>query len=243
MLTLSHIPVRNTTRENLKKDLVKRVNEDSKTVLFFANTNLIVKSQAIAARFQNPDVFIVNDGIGVDIASWLVHGQKFKDNLNGTDFTPYFFDRSQPHKIYLIGSTIPDLEKASSFLINQLGQQVVGYCDGFEGIKNPDLINDINKAGADVVLVGMGNPLQETWILDHYTRLNAKLFMGVGALFVFLAGNKPRAPQWVRRCRLEWLFRMALEPKRLIKRYTVDIGYFLYLCLKNKSAVKQQDSK
>lgn len=242
MLKLSHIPVLNITRNTLKNTIIQRVEEGRKTLLFFANTNLIVKSQAIADRFHNPDVLIVNDGIGVEIANRLVHGQRFKDNLNGTDFTPYFFEENRSHKIYLVGSTTPDLEKTAYFLTHQLGQQVVGACDGFEDIKNPDLISNINASGAEVILVGMGNPLQETWILDNYQALNAKLFMGVGALFVFLAGNKPRAPEWVRQYRLEWLFRMLLEPKRLVKRYTIDIGYFLYLCLKNKSATKQKEA-
>ncbi|MGP1718127.1 MAG: WecB/TagA/CpsF family glycosyltransferase [Methylophilus sp.] len=239
MLNLSHIPVLNITRDTLKNTIMQRVGEGRKTLLFFANTNLIVKAQAIVSRLHSPDVMIVNDGIGVDIASWLVHGQRFKDNLNGTDFTPFYFEGNLQHKIYLIGSTTPDLEKAAFYFTHTLGQKIVGASDGFEDIKNPQLIDKINASGADVVLVGMGNPLQETWILDHYQALNAKLFMGVGALFVFLAGNKPRAPEWVRQYRLEWLFRMLLEPKRLVKRYTVDIVYFLYLCLKNKSATKQ----
>jgi beta-1,4-glucosyltransferase len=242
MVVLSHIPVLNITKDNLKTIILNKVAEGQKTILFFANTNFIVKTQPISNRLQSPDVLIVNDGIGVDIANLLVHGQKFKDNLNGTDFTPYFFNSSYQHKIYMIGSTKPDLEKAAAFLTNELGQQVVGYCDGFDGIKSPHLINNINASGADVVLVGMGNPLQEAWVLDNYQSINAKLFMGVGALFVFLAGNKPRAPQWVRKFRLEWLFRMLLEPKRLVKRYTIDIGYFLYLCLKNKHLPEQKDS-
>lgn len=242
MVVLSHIPVSNITKENLRSTLLNKAEVGQKTILFFANTNFIVKTQMIANRLHSPDVLIVNDGIGVDIANLLVHGHKFKDNLNGTDFTPYFFDCGNQHKIYLIGSTTPDLEKASSFLENQLGQQVVGYCDGFDGIRNPNLIDDINDSGAEVVLVGMGNPLQETWILNNYQSLNAKLFMGVGALFVFLAGNKPRAPEWVRALRLEWLFRMLLEPKRLVKRYTVDIVYFLYLCIKNKHSSQEKES-
>lgn len=242
MLNLSYIPILNLTRDELKTKVLNRVEEERKTILFFANTNLIVKAQALKHRLRNADVLIVNDGIGVDIASLLVHGQSFKDNLNGTDFTPFYFEKNRPHKIYLIGSTRPDLEKASYFLKDRLRQEVVGTSDGFEDIKKPDLIAKINASEAEVVLVGMGNPLQETWILDHYQLLNAKLFMGVGALFLFLAGNKPRAPQWVRRCKLEWLFRMLLEPKRLVKRYTIDIGYFLYLCLKNKNAQEQKES-
>lgn len=243
MLNLSHIPILNLNRKTLKNTILQRVEEGRKTLLFFANTNLIVKTQPIVNRLQNDDVMIVNDGIGVDIASWIIHGHKFKDNLNGTDFTPFYFEGNRKHKIYLVGSTLPDLEKTAYFLTHQLGQQVVGVCDGYQGIKDPDLIRKINSSEAEVVLVGMGNPLQEIWILDHYQELNAKLFMGVGALFLFLAGNKPRAPQWVRKFRMEWLFRMLLEPKRLAKRYTVDIGYFLYLCLKNKHSEQQKGSK
>lgn len=234
MMMLSKIPVLNLTKESLKDQILQRLAAKQKTVLFFANTNFIVKTQSIASRLQSPEVLIVNDGIGVDIAAMLVHGKRFQDNLNGTDFTPYFFTGAEESKIYLIGSTKPDLEKAALFFTTQLGQKVVGYSDGFNDIKNPGLIQKINDSGANVILVGMGNPLQEAWILDNCSRLHAQLFMGVGALFVFLAGNKPRAPEWIRRYRLEWLFRMLLEPRRLVKRYTIDIGHFLYLCLRNK---------
>lgn len=240
MHVLSNIPVLNFKKNQLKDILIARDQKGEKTALFFANTNFIVKTQHIASRLDHPDVHIVNDGIGVDIANWLVHGKRFEDNLNGTDFTPFYFENNRQHKIYLLGSTGPDLEKAAFYFTKTLGQKIVGSSDGFNDIKNPKLIDQINASGADVVLVGMGNPLQETWILDHYQSINAKLFMGVGALFVFLAGNKPRAPQWIRKFRLEWLFRMLLEPKRLAKRYTIDIGYFLYLCLKNKSAATKK---
>lgn len=233
MMHLSNIPVLNITRDELKQQIVARENSEQKSILLFANTNFIVKSQTIAAKLHASDVLIVNDGVGVDIAAKLLYGRTFKDNLNGTDFTPFYF-QGQHKKVLLLGSTLPDLEKAAWYLRNTLGQNVVGAYDGFSDIKNPNLINKINASGAEVILVGMGNPLQEQWILDNYAQLKANVFMGVGALFVFMAGNKPRAPEWIRTLRMEWLFRMLLEPKRLVKRYTIDIVYFLYLCLKNK---------
>jgi beta-1,4-glucosyltransferase len=124
------------------------------------------------------------------------------------------------------------LDKAAQYLSHELGQIVVGSCDGYEGVKNPNLIAQINASTADVVLVAMGNPMQEQWILNHYQALNAKLVSGVGALFDFWAGDKPRAPSWIQKIRMEWFYRLCLEPKRLFKRYTTDILVFLVFCFK-----------
>ena len=80
--------------------------------------------------------------------------------------------------------------------------------------------------------MAMGNPVQEEWILDNRQSLNANIVIGVGALFDFWAGDKPRAPRWVQRMRFEWFYRLCLEPRRLLRRYTVDIVRFLILCRK-----------
>lgn len=231
---LSRIPIFDTTRNDLREVIRQRSSQHQKSILFFANTNFVVKLQPFVEKLARDEVLIVNDGIGVDIASYLTNGKKFKDNLNGTDFVPFYFEGARPHKLFLLGSTQPDLEKAAHLLTAKYGQQVVGYSDGFHGVKDPELIDKINASGAEIVLVGMGNPLQERWILEHYQSLHAHIFMGVGALFLFMAGNIPRAPGWVRKSRLEWLFRLLLEPRRLFKRYTIDVVYFLYLCLKHK---------
>ena len=74
------------------------------------------------------------------------------------------------------------------------------------------------------------------WILENAPDLGARLFIGVGALLDFLAGEKPRAPEMVRTLRMEWLYRLSLEPRRLVRRYTVDIGRFLVRCVRERSA-------
>jgi beta-1,4-glucosyltransferase len=94
------------------------------------------------------------------------------------------------------------------------------------------LVALINRSQAEVVLVALGNPMQEEWILVNRQALDAKVVVGVGALFDFWGGYKPRAPQLVQRLRLEWLYRLCLEPRRLLRRYTLDILMFLLLCRK-----------
>lgn len=86
----------------------------------------------------------------------------------------------------------------------------------------------INSANADVVWVGLSTPKQEHWMSAHRDRLAAPVLVGVGAAFDFHAGLKPQAPLWMQRSGLEWLFRLATEPRRLWKRYLRNNPLFVY---------------
>jgi N-acetylglucosaminyldiphosphoundecaprenol N-acetyl-beta-D-mannosaminyltransferase len=81
-------------------------------------------------------------------------------------------------------------------------------------------IRRINDAGTDVLWVGIGSPKQEQWMAEHIGRVNAPVMIGVGAAFDFLSGRKPQAPVWIQHAGLEWLFRLAREPRRLWRRYS-----------------------
>ncbi len=195
----------------------------------------------LTKRFFIEDVVIVNDGLGMDIASIIVHGRKFKANLNGTDFMPYFFSVSKKKlRVFLLGGSPTAISGAAYYLEHKLGHVVVGTCDGYEGINNvTNLVEIINEATADVVLVALGNAQQEEWILDHYQKINASFFAGVGGLFDFWSGDKPRAPKWVQDIRMEWFYRLCIEPKRLYKRYTLDALKFLVSCIQyRKQGIK-----
>lgn len=89
-------------------------------------------------------------------------------------------------------------------------------------------INEINEAKPDFVWVGLGAPKQEIWMAAHKDRINA-LMIGVGAAFDYESGNLKRAPKWMQKCSLEWLYRLMQEPKRLFKRYLVTNLKFLWL--------------
>ncbi|MDI1310111.1 MAG: WecB/TagA/CpsF family glycosyltransferase [Methylotenera sp.] len=236
---IANFPVRDTTRSKLVNLIYNCILTNQKCILFFANTNFIVTCDTLKSRMRNDDIFIVNDGLGMDIACMLLHGRKFKSNLNGTDFMPYLFSHSKRKlRVFLLGGNAGVLEGAADFVENKLNHQVVGTCDGYNGIKDSkDLVKTINDASAEVILVALGNAQQEEWILANYQKINANFFAGVGGLFDFWSGYKPRAPKWVQKIRMEWLYRLCLEPKRLYKRYTVDIFRFLVNCIKYRKQV------
>lgn len=231
-IQLGGFAVLKTTSAELAAQLLAQRQLGKQVTLFFANTNFVVQCRDMRRRMAKEGVTIVNDGVGMDIAARLVRGDRFKENLNGTDFMPFLFRQSAtPLRVFMVGGKPRVLQKAAQYVARQLGQVVVGTCDGYEGIQTtPHLVETINQAQADVVLVALGNPIQEKWILDHRQRLNAGILTGVGALFDFWAGNKPRAPILVQKMRLEWFYRLCLEPQRLARRYTVDIVKFLKHC-------------
>ena len=92
--------------------------------------------------------------------------------------------------------------------------------------ENEAIIERINAVQPDLLVLGLGAPKQELWIQKHAARLDARVALCVGATIDFLAGNKARAPQWMGRCGLEWLHRVATEPKRLARRYLRDALLF-----------------
>ncbi|GAA4021003.1 WecB/TagA/CpsF family glycosyltransferase [Actimicrobium antarcticum] len=234
LLRISQFPVLSTTRQQLADHVLARIAARHKTALFFANTNFIVKCRFVLDTLPDESVVLVNDGIGMDIAAKLVLKKRFADNLNGTDFTPFLFGQSRvPLRVFLLGGRPEVTARAATHAQQVLGQDVVGFCDGYAGMRNtPELVQKINASGAQVVLVAMGNPMQEQWILDHRAVLDANLLMGIGALFDFWSGDKQRAPELVKKLRLEWLYRLYLEPRRLLRRYTWDIVIFLGQCFK-----------
>lgn len=231
-----------TTAEQLNRTLSKRLIETQQTTLVFANTNFIVQCQGIRKQIAESNTILVNDGIGIDIASWLIHRRTFPENLNGTDYIPQFLAAVKEHgRVFLFGGKPGIAARAAASLAHDHGVKVVGIANGYDDAKDvTKLIETINSSNANIILVAMGNPMQEAWILQNQAKLNACLFFGVGALLDFLAGDKPRAPRLVQRLRLEWLYRLSLEPRRLARRYTWDILVFLRLCLSYQKSADHQ---
>ncbi len=178
---------------------------------------------------------VVNDGIGLEIAARFLEGRGFPDNLNGTDFLPYLFARlERPARVYLLGAA-PGIagEAGDRFAARFPNVDIVGARDGyFAPEQEAEVVAAVAATRPDIVLVAFGNPKQELFIARHFEALGAKAAFGVGALLDFTAGKVARAPAWMRKARLEWAFRMAQEPGRLVRRYTVGIGWFLVAVLR-----------
>lgn len=219
------------TAADLAQQLHARGQAGVSSVVLFANTNFIVKCRSLIPALHASHALIVNDGIGMDLAARFVHRERFPENLNGTDFTPYLLrTASRPLRLFLLGGKPRVVYRAAEYVRQTLDQEVVGVCDGYAGMNESGLLARIKQSQPDIVLVALGNPIQEQWILQHRDALDVPLVMGVGALFDFWAGNKPRAPRLVQSLRLEWFYRLCLEPRRLLRRYTVDIVRFFFYC-------------
>ncbi len=229
--------VRDITFDVLSRYLDAAVARRRKVAIFFANANFVVRCQELKPALRGrPNVHIVPDGLGIDLASKALRGRPFRENLNGTDFVPRFLaTRRRPLSIYLLGGTGEVVERTAETFAALAQIRVAGRRDGYSFHEREEgTIAEINAARPDVLLVALGNPLQEQWILDRMDRIDASVFLGVGALFDFVSGHKARAPILVRRLRLEWIYRLALEPRRLLARYTVGILHFALVVARDR---------
>lgn len=240
VIPLGGFPIVRTDSLQLIEHLAHKLDTSEQQILCFANTNLVVRCQSMIDEMSEPSVLIVNDGVGIDIATWLIHKQKFIENLNGTDFTPAFLHAVKDRaKVFLFGAK-PGIAERAAKVLEQMGIAVVGFKHGYvQAAETQSLIESINSSEANVLLVAIGNPAQERWLLEHHRQLRATVLIGVGALLDFLAGDKPRAPALVQKLRMEWFYRLCLEPTRLLRRYTLDIGTFLALCFRQEKRRKQ----
>lgn len=221
--------VRRTFKDIVLRFLNNRLRRRRRTIVFFANANLITRCQHLRhAISTSPEVFLLNDGLAVDVASFLRFGAAFPDNLNGTDLTCLFLSQlKQDSRVYLLGGHPPVVEAAAKVLGGMPRVRIAGYTDGYSiWGDEPAVVERIRDAEPDILLVAFGNPLQEEWVLRHCGALDVPMIMAVGALFNFVSGHTPRAPKFVRAVRLEWAHRLAHEPRRLVGRYTFGIAQF-----------------
>ncbi len=135
-------------------------------------------------------------------------------------------------KHYFYGSTDETLGKMRRTIENDFpGAVVVGmYSPPYRPLsseENKAIVEKINELSPDFIWVGLGAPKQENWMADHQGKVRG-LMVGVGAAFDYYAGNINRAPQWMQKSNLEWLYRLVQDPKRLFRRYFVTNSKFLW---------------
>lgn len=179
---------------------------------------------------QSADL-ILRDGTGVKWAANKM-GADPKNNFVGTDFIPRFCNAtsSKRYRVFLFGAR-PGIAGSAAKKLQRLapGLLIAGYQHGyFDKDEEPCIINEISNSNSDILLVALGNPSQETWIAKNLYKLNVPLCIGVGALFDYLSGRVPRAPNWMLDAGIEWLFRLLIEPKRLWKRYLLGNPLFIF---------------
>lgn len=232
-ITLLGIRVASMTSDQALQELAALHDAATPAVVAFANAhalNVGSDDRAFAGLLERSVDLLLNDGSGLSIAAAL-HGERFPANLNGTDFTPRVLDLAAARgwSVYLLGGRPGVADLARERLSGRHpGLRIVGADHGFiEDDPVDDVTARIRETGADLLLVGMGNPLQEYWLVANLPATGARLGFGIGAFIDFSAGAVRRAPGWMRRARIEWLYRLALEPERMWQRYVVGNPMFL----------------
>lgn len=211
--------------------LDKEFLERRPAIVAFANSHTLnVAASTPPFRDALKSCIVLNDGIGIDIASRFLYGRRFPENLNGTDFTPRFLrETGHQFSIFLLGSRPGVAERAAVRLIELCPRhRIAGFHHGYlSASQNAEVVQMIRNSGANVVLVGMGNPQQELWLRENFATTGCGLGFAVGALFDFIAGEVPRASERIRAMKLEWAYRLICEPRRLWSRYLVGNPTFL----------------
>lgn len=222
--------------------VAQRIHAGAFTPVAWMNAHCANVAQMDAAYCKALKSFLIlPDGIGVDIASRVLHGSSFPDNLNGTDFVPALLQLvKQPLRVGLLGARPEEVARACIAFKNSAPQHDVQVvADGFfGGDQEVAVLEKLAQFRPHILLVAMGVPRQELFIFNKINADHCNAVFAVGALFDFQAGAAKRAPLWMRKCRMEWIYRLYQEPQRLWRRYLVGNPLFLWHLLKYRLGLK-----
>jgi N-acetylglucosaminyldiphosphoundecaprenol N-acetyl-beta-D-mannosaminyltransferase len=178
---------------------------------------------------------VTADGQPVVWASWLL-GKPLPERVTGVDLMTRLFVLAQErgYSIFLLGARPWVVERVQQRLRREYpGLRIAGAHHGyFSAAEEPLVVESITTARPDILFVAMSSPAKERFIARWKGRLGARFVMGVGGAFDVYAGVVGRAPRWMQRLGLEWLFRLIQEPKRMWRRYLVDDVAFVKLLLR-----------
>jgi N-acetylglucosaminyldiphosphoundecaprenol N-acetyl-beta-D-mannosaminyltransferase len=195
----------------------------------YANCLNVAYSDPEFREVLNRADLVLNDGLGLEIAGRAL-GKPFPENLCGTDFLPLVLERAGKlgKSVFFLGGKPGIVEACGERLVREIpGIRLAGMASGFFG-DEARVADSIRAARPDLLLVGMGVPIQEKLIDRWAAELPVRLAIGVGAFLDFYSGAVPRAPLWIRQRRMEWLFRLVREPRRLWRRYLIGNLTFLW---------------
>ncbi len=214
----------------------------------FANVHMIIEAHKNKTFCDqvNCATLVLPDGMPVVNALYSFYRQS-QERIAGMDAFPDLLRLSEISnlQVFFFGTSNELLERIRIKTQKEFPTlKIAGlFSPPFDkSIDDENYINRINSSGAQLVFVALGCPKQEKWMADHSNKINAML-LGVGGAFPVYAGIAKRAPMWMRKFSLEWLFRLSQEPNRLFRRYFIYNTLFMYLTLKLKWLGKFQNSR
>lgn len=197
------------------------------------------KDNKFKEALKNSDI-LIPDGIGIVWAARVLKNVKIP-RIAGADMHEYLLDFAEKNrqKIFYLGASNRTLNKIKRRISMEYPAIEVAifspeFKHEFSEEENLQMISVINEFSPDILFIGMTAPKQEKWVFANKDKIKAKIIASIGAVFDFYAGTVTRAPKWIIKLGLEWLYRFIKEPRRLWKRYLINNTKFVFYVLKEK---------
>ncbi len=218
LVEIFNIPFINMKKEDILKILEQRVAENKKTYVVTANAEIVMYAKENVSYFNiiTKADYIVPDGIGVVKGAQILK-KEIKERVPGIELMVDLLKIANKfnQKVYFYGAKNEVIEKMIKRIKSDYPNiNIVGYSNGYINDSDNKITDEIINLEPDYVFVAKGAPLQDEWINKVIQKTNKGLFMGVGGSFDVLAGEVKRAPEIWQKLNLEWLYRIAGDPKR-----------------------------
>ena len=183
-------------------------------------------------EFLNSAPVVFCDGAGVMWAAKL-QGRAIPERITYADWMWQLAEycESKGYSLFFLGARPGVAEKAAARLKDLFPKLLIKGCrDGFfdaEGPGNESVVESVNAAKADILVMGLGMPRQEEWLKRNWSRVNPAVALTGGACFDFVSGSVPRCPRFMADHSMEWLYRLYVEPKRMFRRYVMGNPLFM----------------
>ncbi|HTU25219.1 MAG TPA: WecB/TagA/CpsF family glycosyltransferase [Pirellulales bacterium] len=252
---LAGISIDSLTMEQAVQQLLAWVRQPDAGCRYVVTPNvdhavLFQRNAALRAAYDGA-ALVLADGMPLVWTSRLL-GHALPERVTGSDLVPAVFaavPEEQRLRVFLLGAAAGVGERAAANIARRWpAVEVVGTYSpplGFEhdGVENEAILQRVAAARPDVLVVGLGAPKQELWVHKYRGQIAAPIALCVGATIDFLAENVSRAPVWMRTSGLEWLHRLASQPRRLAARYARDAWIFPQLVLRDLLAARGQSAR
>lgn len=236
------ITLNSTSQTRVLGKIAERIKKNKKTFVVTPNPEFIVYAHKHLwfKKILNQADFAIPDGIGLVWAGKIL-GQPIKERISGTDLMEKLCQEAVKRNwsVYLLGAK-PGVAKKTLEVLQKRYSGLKGWTESGPKLKiekwnlktAKDWVEKVNQKKPDLLFVGFGMGKQEKFIWDNWDKLDVRLAMGVGGAFDYLSGQIPRAPKWVQKIGLEWLFRLLREPWRWKRQ--LRLLEFIWLVIKEK---------
>lgn len=217
--------------------LFDNLDKGIKSFVFFINALKVYeldKNVELRNAMKNFN-FLLADGVPIVWISRLFK-KPLPGRVNGTDLFEKLMEEAEKRNksVYFLGATQENIEILIDVIKTRYPKlNIAGYRNGFfKKEEENEVVEVINKTNADILFLGFGSPKKELWAYRYKDKLTVPIVQGVGGSFDVVAGIIKRAPIWMQKSGLEWLYRVLKEPKRMFKRYFITNIYFIFTVVK-----------